>query len=833
MVGIVIVSHSVKLAAGVKELAQQMIQTDVPLAIAAGIDDPENPFGTDALQIQTAIESASDPSGVIVLMDLGSAILSAEMALEFLSEEEREKVRLCEAPLVEGAIAAVVAASSGASLEEVLASARTSLNPKISQLTGDNTLLKEAKSSLNLPNMGSFDQSQTEETAIISPEHSVKLTIINPYGLHARPAASFVTRASGFHSEIKLQNLTTQSQIVNAKSINQVMLLEVRQGHEIVVSATGEDATKALAALQEIVKAGFGESKDTPLSLQPSPSTQPSSSSLTGIPAVPGSAIAPVFFYQPAILEVADGTTDSPDTEWQQLQKAIDLGRKELEQLVKEKIAESASIFEAYLLYLKDPELINKTRQLIFEESLTAPTAWKKAIAELAASYQALEDSYLQARAADVEDVGLRILRLLLKVDNQSIHMPQGVILIANDLKVSEIALIKSGQVLGICLASGSATDHSTLVASQLGIPMIVEVGQELFSITPNTEIAIDGSTGQIWLDPSTEQRQQIQDRDNRQDIIISEAVILDGYKIPVLANIMSVHNAIYALKCGADGVGLLRTELLYIDRSTPPTEAEQLKIIREIGSIMGEHPLTIRTLDIGTDKLVGYLDLSAETNPGLGWRGIRQSMDCPELFKTQLRAILRASGQHEIKLMFPMVTSLREVRAARQLVTQVQAELTASKIDFDPRMAIGIMVETPAAVMMADLLAKEVDFFSIGTNDLSQYIMAADRTNSKVAALADAYEPAVLRMVRQTIDAAHNAGITVSVCGQLASDPKAVPILLGLGVDELSVNPPTIPGIKAKIASLSRSEGASSTIAASSNNREPFLGRNFSLKAN
>ena len=790
MVGIVIVSHSLKLAEGVKELAQQMIQTNVPIAIAAGIDDPVNPFGTDALQIQAAIESVNDESGVLVLMDLGSAILSAEMALEFLAKEEQEQVRLCTAPLVEGAIAAVVEAASGASLEQVMASAKTSLNAKISQLTGSDNLLEEKKS-------------QEEKTANIAPEKQIQLTISNHHGLHARPAAKLVTTASSFSAEIQLQNLTTQSQIVSAKSINQVMLLGVLQGHEIAISAIGEDATEALAALQELIESGLGESINAP---PPYPPSSLFSSSLKGIPAAPGIALAPVFFSQLTIPEIVNETAENPDPEWQQLQQAIDRGIKELEQLVKEETAESASIFNAHLLYLKDPEVINKTRQLIFEQSLTAATAWKKAIESLAQSYQALEDSYLQARAVDVEDVGVRILRLLLGVSKQSLDIPQSVILLAQDLTVSEVAQLKSGQVLGICLAGGSATAHSALVASQLGIPMIVGIGQDLFSIAPNTEIAIDGATGQIWLEPSTEKRQQIQAQTNHQEAIVSEAVTLDGYKIPVLANIMGVNNATYALECGADGVGLLRTELLYLDRSTPPTEAEQLNLITNIGAIMGERPLTIRTLDIGADKPVDYLDLPPETNPGLGWRGIRQSLDCPDLLKTQLRAILRASEQHKIKLMFPMVTSVREVRTAKQLVQEVQAELTESKIEFEPKIAIGIMVETPAAVIMSDLLAKEVDFFSIGTNDLSQYIMAADRTNPKVAALADAYEPAVLRMICQTVDAAHNAGITVSVCGQLASDPIAVPILLGLGVDELSVNPPAIPKIKAKIRSLSKS---------------------------
>ncbi len=671
MVGIVIVSHSAKLATGVKELAQQMIQTDIPLGIAAGIDDPENPFGTDALQIRAAIESVSDSAGVVILMELGSAIMSAEMALEFLPEEQRKNIRLCEAPLVEGAIAAVVEAASGASLEQVMASARASLTAKISQLTDDSTSSGEEKS-------------QEDETAIVAPEQQIQLTVLNCYGLHARPAAKFVTTASGFQAEIKLQNLTTHSQKVSAKSINQVMLLGVRQGHQIAVTATGEDAAEALAALRELIEEGFGESANT----SPTPLSPPNSpSSLKGIPAAPGIAYAPAVFYQPTIPEVIAEAIDNPIKEWNKLQQAIERGIKQLEQLVSEEKEESASIFATHLLYLKDPELINRTHQIIFEQYLSAATAWKMAIEELAASYQALNEPYLQARASDVEDIGLRILRILLGVSPQSSDLPQGVILVASDLTVSEIAQLKSGQVLGICTASGSATAHSALVASQLGIPMVVGVGQDLFSIAANTELALDGATGQIWIEPSEEQRQQLHAQSNlfEQESILSAAITLDGQKIPVLANIMGLNNASYALECGAEGVGLLRTELLYLDRSTPPTEAEQLKIIEEIGAIMGERPLTIRTLDLGADKPVPYLDLPVETNPGLGWRGIRQSLDCPEILKTQLRAILRASGQHKIKLMFPMVTSVREVRAAKQLVLEVQAELRESKIEFEP----------------------------------------------------------------------------------------------------------------------------------------------------
>lgn len=810
MVGIVIVSHSATLAAGVKELAEQMVQGKVSLATAGGIDDADNPIGTDPIKVQQAIESVYSDDGVLVLMDLGSAVLSAEMALEFLTPQVRDNVRLVAAPLVEGALAAAVQASVGGSLAQVAVEALGALAVKAEQL-GDEALPEE--------------MAQAEEA--VEGALSLTLTVQNRMGLHARPAAQFVGAASRFRSDIRIAKGGNSA---NAKSINQVARLSVRQGDEVQITAVGDDARAALAAIEELAGRNFGEENGAAAEtavptqtaeIQPkSAAERTPSGALRGIPVSPGIAVGGAFIYRPQMPPVPDTLTDDPWAAWQRLQTAVSAALAELDALQrraeKQIGAADAAIFEAHQLFLQDPDLQQRARALIFDQQQNEVAAWHTAFSETAAAFEALENATMRARAADVTDVGNRVLRRLLDVALPSLALDEPAVLIAVDLSPSDTAQLDPQQVLGICTELGGATSHSAILARALAIPAVVGVGAGLTAVSPGQVIALDGEAGVIWTDPDAEQLAELRQarqawleaRQAVKSAAQQPAVTRDGRRIEVAANIGGPQDTAVALEYGAEGVGLFRTEFLFLDRTTAPDEAEQLAAYRQAAQAMGERPLIIRTLDVGGDKPLPYLDLGEEENPFLGWRGIRFCLDTPQVFKPQLRAILRAGvaedgALYNVKIMFPMVGSLEEVKQARALLAEAQQELHDEGVAFNPQMEVGIMIEVPSAVAIADQLAREVDFFSIGTNDLTQYVMAADRGNAKVAGLAQALQPAVLRMIRMTVEAAHDAGIWVGMCGELAGNALAAPLLLGLGLDELSMSAPSIPAVKEAVRAL------------------------------
>jgi phosphoenolpyruvate-protein phosphotransferase len=469
-----------------------------------------------------------------------------------------------------------------------------------------------------------------------------------------------------------------------------------------------------------------------------------------------------------------------------------------------------AALLEAQAMFLSDMALVSRAEDGI-DAGANAERAWQRACEHFALQLAKLPDETLQARAADVRDVGRRVVEVLLGVQPRAVLVGPSVIL-ARDLAPSQTAALDASKVLAFCTAEGGPTSHTAILARALGIPAVVGVGAGIFEIPNEVQVLVDGGSGAIVVDPSSdeqaafEQRLVTERRQRELDTVSAAkpALTLDGHRIEVVANVGSVEDARKALTSGAEGIGLLRTEFLFINRSQLPDEQTQFAAYKTILDLMGARPVVVRTLDVGGDKEVPYYDFGREANPFLGYRAIRISLERPEEFRAQLRALLRAGSGHDLRIMFPMIATLAEVRAARKLLDEARLELEESGIIAAERVQAGIMVEIPSAALLADQFAQEVDFFSIGTNDLTQYTLAAERGNKRLAHLSDPCHPAVLRQIQHVAAAAHQAGIWVGVCGEMAGDLQAMPLLLGLGVDELSVAPGQIPAAKQAVRNWS-----------------------------
>lgn len=813
MIGFVVVSHSGELAAGVRDLARQMVRDRVPIAVAGGVDDPNDPIGTDPFRVLAAIESVYSEDGVIVFMDLGSAVLSAETALDLLPEDQRPHVVLCAAPLVEGVVAAAVQAMAGAPLAEVLAEANEALSAKQSHLHPTYPL-----SAPSLPGEPGAAEGSNQATFAIQ--------IDNPLGLHARPAARIVETVGQFDAVV---SITRHDHTIHANSINQILALAVQQGDTLVFRAQGPDAATVLDTLQRLAAANFNELPEPPLPPPPLALTRRIDRPATyqGLPVSPGISYGPATLYRPVPTTVTEQTTTDPTQEWSRLRRALATAQAELEQLQRNseaRIGEAeAAIFTAQIALLSDPDLQDAAHDLIFNQRLDAGSAWVRVTDTMAQRLQKADQPYWHQRAADLHDVQTGVLRHLTGAPGDLPVLAQPGILVARDLPPTVVASLRPEEVLGIVWEQGGATSHSAVLARGLGIPVVAGVSACLSQIDDGELIALDGYTGRVWQPCDAalataidEVRAQLQATEQATRIEAQlPAVLRDGKRIDVFANIGSVAEAERAVAQGADGVGLFRSEVLFLNRPAPPDEAEQYCIYCEAAAALGGRPLTIRTLDVGADKALAYLGLPAEPNPALGWRGIRYWLDRPQLARPQLRAILRASALHPVRLMFPLVSTLDEVLAALALVDETRAELRAAGQACAVQLEIGVMIETPAAVLLAPQLAELVTFFSVGTNDLTQYMMAADRNNPRVAALVHPLQPAVLRAVHQVVQAAHQTGIRVAVCGEMAGDPRAAALLVGLGVDELSVSGPAIAPVKAALRqwSLPQALGMAETV--------------------
>jgi phosphotransferase system enzyme I (PtsI) len=474
-------------------------------------------------------------------------------------------------------------------------------------------------------------------------------------------------------------------------------------------------------------------------------------------------------------------------------------------------------IFEAHLLMLEDRMLVDEVIRMIKDQKLNAESAFHEVSERYAAALAGVDDEYLRERAGDMRDLTARVLDNLLDVKSQfdlrSITTP--CILVGHDLSPSMTAQLDKKLVLGFATDIGGKTSHTAIIARSLGIPAVVGLKSASAEFETGDYALLDGYNGTIIVNPTDQtlfeygqlSRIKASLAEKLQEIQKQPAVTLDGKSIHLSANIEDQNDIEAVIANGAEGVGLFRTEFLFINRESLPSEESQYKVYRHVAAALKPHPVIIRTLDLGGDKFASHLKLAQEMNPFLGWRAIRFCLAQPEMFCAQLRAILRASAEGNVKLMYPMISGLDELNQANALVEKCKAELRAEKIPFDEKMDIGAMVEIPSAALIADALAQRVKFFSIGSNDLIQYTLAADRTNEKVSHLYEPTHPAILRLIKMTVDAAHHHGIWVGVCGEIAGDPALIPLLIGLGVDELSAAPPVVPQIKYIIRRLKLSE--------------------------
>lgn len=640
----------------------------------------------------------------------------------------------------------------------------------------------------------------------------IELVIQNPTGLHARPAKVLVTLAKQFKSDIHILHLTKKA---NAKSMVSVLTLGVAKGSEITIQVDGEDEDAALAELESAIRAGLGdnESHSSPFAPGPAPAQKAESNPasvpvsgpgvIQGIGAAPGIAVGPIFHFEHENLDTVSDEAKLSLTE------ALTQAKAQLaalhQQMTEKKLGAEAAIFEAHAELLDDPELVEAVEAQV-EAGQNLLTAWKSAIKERAALIAALPDPILSARAADLRDVGRRVLRLILGVSDKSVNLPaKPVVIVARELSPSDTASFDPERVLGFGIVEGGPTSHIAILARALGLPAIVGVDESMLALPDETPVILNGNDGTLTADPAADvlqraaqsQKRWLEYRRFAVEQAALPAVTLDGHRVDVTANAGSVADAAEAMKMSADGIGLLRTEFLFLERATAPSEEEQFSVYRAIAETMQNRPVIVRTLDIGGDKPLPYIQLKPELNPFLGERGIRLCLNRPELFREQLRAILRAASHGSLRIMFPMVSDLAEIRQARAMIDELRHELGAPEIQF------GIMVEVPSAALLADKLAPEIDFFSIGTNDLTQYALAVDRGNAALASKHDGLHPAVLRLIANTIEAAHKHGKRADICGELGSDPAAVPILIGLGMDELSVSIPSVPTVKAQVRGL------------------------------
>ena len=649
---------------------------------------------------------------------------------------------------------------------------------------------------------------------------SQPITVLNPQGLHARPAAVLAGLAKNF-KDTELQ-IVRGTQSANCKSVVALMSLQVLRGDVVTFKASGPQAEAALQILSKALKDGLGESVEPlPAANEIAPPAPAAENALHrddteslkhGLSASAGLAVGKIYLKRKKEFKFSAKGGDS-QSERQSLDKALSKAKQDLDglcgELLKQKnSADKAAIFAAHREILDDPDLTQASFANI-EKGDSAAFAWQKAYQEQARRLSGLGSALLAARAADLRDVGERVMDILTGNESREAVYPENTILAAEELTPSDTASLDRTKVKGFVTVRGGTTSHAAILARSMELPALAGISVDVLKLEDGTPAILDGTKGLLELNPGEERLREtaakIKAAEERKRELLGkahlEAKTSDGHRVEIAANIGSPEAAAKAVEMGCDGVGLLRSEFLFMGRTVPPTEEEQAEVYIQAAKALGpDRFMIVRTLDVGGDKPLPYLPIPREANPFLGERGLRVSLNRPELLRTQFRAILKAVPFAKVQIMLPMVTTVEEFRQAKAIFDE-ECEKAGT------RAPLGIMIEVPAAALCSEVLAKEADFFSIGTNDLTQYTTAIDRGHPKLGVMADALHPAVLRLIKVAVHGAHKHGRKVGVCGGLGGDIQAAAILTGLDIDELSMAPAVIPALKERIRQLSYEE--------------------------
>jgi len=808
MIGVVAVSHSARLGEAALELALQMVHgggAQVRVAAGAGSDADGTPIlGTDAVAVASAIDDlATECDGVLVLMDLGSAVMSAELALELRTSDV--PVRLAPAPFVEGLLAAVIAAAAGGSLDVVATEAAAALDAKTGQLQGDAPVDTASVETATAVPSSAVPASAAPASAVpaSSPPEEPRITrrvrVRNPLGIHARPAALIAEASAG--ADVRLRRLPGGPE-ASAASLSRLLVLGARRGDEIELSAPDGDE-QALAAIAALFDKGFGEGvDDAPTSAH----SGPPAAAPAAVPAVaPGTllrgrgvsagvAAAFALTLAPPVLEPDAATViaeDEREAEASRIRQACVAVAADLRSRAAASSGEARGILEASALLASDPDVVAEASALTRDAGRSAARAiWEVAAAQL----QALESlgGRTAERAADVRDVRDRVVAEILGLTVPGVpQVTEPFVLVAHDLSPADTAALQGGRCAAIVTEQGGPTSHTAIIARSLGLPAVVGA-RGATGIAAGTLVLVDGDRGTVELEPT---RERIAAATHAATVtpFDGRGRLADGSSLPLLANVGHATDARTAAAAGAEGVGLFRTEFCFLDRTDAPTVAEQVAAYRGVLAAFPGRKVVVRTLDAGSDKPLPFANADHEQNPALGVRGLRIARRNPQLLDDQLRALAEAASAESahVEVMAPMIATVEEAR-------EFAAAARAAGLE-----RVGVMIETPSAAILAAEMFEVVDFVSLGTNDLTQYTLAADRLLGELGDLTDPWQPAVLRLIAAVGSAGRAANRAVGVCGEAGGDPALAPVLVGLGATSLSMTPRSLGRVAAALGAL------------------------------